>query len=214
MPAFSAPSTGRPCRSESASAGSRAGGGDLDLRAMRPPERRQVGTCRDFALLLCSFLRVHRIPARVRCGFASYFGDGWWDHWICEYRTAEADAWLRADAELDGVMREACGITFDPTCMPPGAFLTAGEAWISCRAERLSFADVGHGEHRGPWFAGVNVVRDALSVNGRETSSWDRWRETPPDLRRVSADAEARLDGVARHPERPLTAADLPSLLA
>ena len=33
----------------------------------RLPGQRAVGTCRDFALLLCSILRSKRIPARVRC---------------------------------------------------------------------------------------------------------------------------------------------------
>ena len=55
----------------------------LDL--VRPPGLRSVGTCRDFALMLCSFLRCKGIPARLRCGFATYLGNGWEDHWVCEY---------------------------------------------------------------------------------------------------------------------------------
>lgn len=39
----------------------------------RRPRDRSVGTCRDYALLLCGFLRQHKVAARVRCGFASYF---------------------------------------------------------------------------------------------------------------------------------------------
>lgn len=55
------------------------------LGVRRAPDRRAVGTCRDFALLLCSFLRCKGVPSRLRCGFASYFGEGWEDHWVCEY---------------------------------------------------------------------------------------------------------------------------------
>lgn len=182
--------------------------GRLDLAEGRPPAGRQVGTCRDFALLLCSFLRTHSIPARVRCGFASYFGEGWWDHWICEHWSAERATWLRADAELDDTMREACNIAFDPSDMPEGAFLTAGEAWLQCRAGRLSPDDFGHGEHKGLWFISMNVARDSLSLNGREISPWDTWRQALPETRRLSHDQLLQGDHLARHPARlpdPLT---------
>ena len=56
------------------------------LTAARPPRSRTFGTCRDYALLLCSMLRSRSIPARVRCGFATYIADDiYHDHWICEY---------------------------------------------------------------------------------------------------------------------------------
>ena len=38
-----------------------------------PPARRTPGTCRDFALMLCSLLRERGVAARVRCGFATLF---------------------------------------------------------------------------------------------------------------------------------------------
>ena len=53
------------------------------LSARRPPHKRTFGTCRDYSLMICSMLRHRSIPARVRCGFATYFP---WrpyeDHWI------------------------------------------------------------------------------------------------------------------------------------
>ncbi len=174
----------------------------LDLAEGRPPLGRQVGTCRDFALLLCSFLRTHAIPARVRCGFASYFGEGWWDHWICEHWNADRAAWLRADAELDETMCKACHIAFDPSDMPEGAFLTAGEAWLKCRAGRLSPNDFGHGNHKGLWFIGMNVARDSLSLNGQEMSPWDTWREACFEARQLMSDQLSRIDQLARSPER------------
>src|SRR5215472_8553119 len=36
------------------------------LDVARPPERRFVGICRDYALLACAALRHHGIPARTR----------------------------------------------------------------------------------------------------------------------------------------------------
>lgn len=44
------------------------------LTQPREPGDRFVGVCRDFALLLCSFLRHAGVPARLRSGFADYFG--------------------------------------------------------------------------------------------------------------------------------------------
>jgi hypothetical protein len=59
-------------------------GRTLDQR--RPPGRRVIGNCRNYALLACAILRHHRIPARLRVGFADYFTpDFWEDHWVCEY---------------------------------------------------------------------------------------------------------------------------------
>jgi hypothetical protein len=63
------------------------------LTVGRPPARRTVGTCRDFALVLCGLLRSKGIAARLRCGFAKYFGDGWEDHWVCEYWDRNTRRW-------------------------------------------------------------------------------------------------------------------------
>jgi Transglutaminase-like superfamily len=58
---------------------------DGSLSRSRPAARRAPATCRDFALMLCAFLRQKSIPARVRCGFAPYFERGRnEDHWVCE----------------------------------------------------------------------------------------------------------------------------------
>jgi hypothetical protein len=174
----------------------------LDFSEGRQPADREVGTCRDFAIFLCSFLRTHGIPARVRCGFASYFGEGWWDHWICEYCLPDTDAWLRADAELDRTVCEAYNITFDTLNMPQGTFLTAGEAWIECRSGRLSPDEFGHGDHKGLWFISMNVARDSLSLNGQEMSPWDTWRKARPEVRQLSHHQLLRVDQLASHPER------------
>ena len=60
---------------------------DAPLATPRAYADRFVGICRDFSLLLCSFLRAKGIPARIRSGFADYFGtDGFHvDHVVTEY---------------------------------------------------------------------------------------------------------------------------------
>lgn len=71
----------------------------------RPPGERIVGTCRHFATIACALLRHGGVPARVRCGFATYFQPGQGlDHWITEYRD-DAGQWVRIDTEiLDGTV--------------------------------------------------------------------------------------------------------------
>jgi hypothetical protein len=39
------------------------------LSVARPVDRRLIGVCRHFAVILATVLRVKEIPARVRCGF-------------------------------------------------------------------------------------------------------------------------------------------------
>jgi hypothetical protein len=171
------------------------------LDAPRAPMGREVGTCRDFALMLCSFLRAHGVAARLRCGFASYLAAGWEDHWVCEFWDEESGRWRLADAQLDAVTQAACGVAFDPADVSREAFLTAGEAWLRCRgglAEALTF---GHGDVKGSWFLGVNVVRDAYAINERLSSPWDRWREAARERRDVTAVEAKALDRLAENPE-------------
>ncbi|UCD57743.1 MAG: hypothetical protein JSV16_01135, partial [Candidatus Hydrogenedentota bacterium] len=58
---------------------------ELDERPLiepREPENRVISHCRDYAVLLCSFLRHKDIPARARAGFATYFEELHQSHWI------------------------------------------------------------------------------------------------------------------------------------
>nr|WP_246715041.1 hypothetical protein [Rhizobium sp. BK196] len=52
--------------------------------------------------MLCAFLRNKGIPARVRCGFASYFSAEWEHHWLCEC------AARRPDSGANGFQAFAC----------------------------------------------------------------------------------------------------------
>jgi hypothetical protein len=174
------------------------------LTVRRPPALRTVGTCRDFALMLCAFLRSKGIAARVRCGFADYLTDGWEDHWVCEYWEHEIQGWCLSDAQLDDVLREKRRIAFDPAATPRHQFMTAGQAWRACRTGACDPDRLGHGEVKGLWFAGVNVVRDHYAVNNRETSAWDSWRAAPKAKRIVSDQHLALLDDIAVCPERPI----------
>lgn len=172
--------------------------------AGRPPALRTVGTCRDFALMLCGFLRSKGISARLRCGFADYFGEGWEDHWVCEYWDERTLQWRLSDAQIDELLKAKCNIGFDPSDTPRQQFMTAGQAWMACRAGKFDPDRFGHGAVKGLWFTGVNVVRDHYAINNRETSAWDSWRAAPETKRVVSDRDGALLDKLAACPEQPI----------
>lgn len=151
---------------------------DAPLRVFRSPFERSVGTCRDFALMLCAMRRHKGHPARVHCGFAGYFGgDGFEDHWVCETWHAGEQRWILADAQIDAEHRDRLAIGFDPADMPRDRFLCAWEAWRAVHEHGIDAARFGHGSATGLWFIEVNLARDLLALAGQETSDWDSWRE-------------------------------------
>ncbi|MDH2380699.1 transglutaminase-like domain-containing protein [Bradyrhizobium sp. CER78] len=168
------------------------------LTAARPPRSRTFGTCRDYALLLCSMLRARSIPARVRCGFATYIGDDiYHDHWICEYWPPADERWLQADAQLDALQIDRQQITFDCANLPRDAFLTASQAWRLVRSNSVAAGAFGHAATTGLWFLHVNVYRDLLSLTNRQMSNWDSWRDAAPAGKVLKVDALAELDRLA-----------------
>ncbi|MDA1073029.1 MAG: hypothetical protein O2825_16770, partial [Proteobacteria bacterium] len=141
--------------------------------------------CRDFALMLTAMLRHKGVPARVRCGFAGYFGDGWEDHWVCECRAG--DRWALADPQLDGAHRRHLAVAFDPADMPRDRFLCAWEAWHAIRQQGAAAEGFGHGDATGLWFVAVNLARDLHALAKRETSAWDGWRDAAAQDRVLDA---------------------------
>ncbi len=95
-----------------------------------PPASRLISNCRDHSLLYIALLRTAGIPARARCGFARYFEQGRWiDHWVVERWSGKR--WVITDAQLDDLMREKLGISFEPRDLPDGEFRSGGEAWLA-----------------------------------------------------------------------------------
>ena len=147
------------------------------LTVARPGYSRALATCRDFALMLCAVLRQHGVPARVRCGFGRYFnGHPYHDHWVCEHWGKAEQRWVLVDAELDEPHRSLLRFDFEPTDVPPTAFITGIEAWQRCRTGAIDPEQLGHGTSTGLFFARVNLARDLLALAKIETSSWDNWR--------------------------------------
>jgi hypothetical protein len=195
----------------------------LDPRPLaepRPPERRIVGNCRHFSLLLCSLLRAQGVPARTRCGFAAWFEPAkFTDHWLCEVWDDARSAWRFVDAQLDPRQREAFGTAFDPLDVPRTENLVAGEAWRRCRRGGVAPERFGILDLRGLWFVRGNVVRDLAAFAKRELLPWDGWglmadpHESPAaELRLLDRAAELTLAGDERHAERLALQASEPGL--
>ena len=153
---------------------------DRRLGEERPKDRCFIGTCRDYAVLLCALLRHRGRPARVRCGFTFYFepdanfGD---DHWVTEVWDADEARWRLVDAEIDAALPQHVRVSIDPCDVPRGGFQVAGSAWRLCRrggagADRYGVASIGvHGE----WVMAANVIRDLAALNKREMLPFDYW---------------------------------------
>lgn len=150
---------------------------ELDPRPLaqaREPLGRFAGTCRDFALMLTTMLRVHGVPARARCGFGRYFKPGHFeDHWVCEHWDAVAERWVLTDSQIDGIQRSALALDFDPLDVPRDQFIVAGEAWWLCRAGHVDPEKFGIFDMHGLWFVRANVLRDFAALNRCEVLPWD-----------------------------------------
>lgn len=152
---------------------------ELDARPLtelRPLEKRLAGNCRDFSTLLCSILRSQGVPARARCGFATYFWpEKYEDHWVCEYWRQEEGRWILVDAQIDALQQQVLGIDFDTLDVPRDKFVVAGKAWYMCRQGGADPGDFGIFDMRGLWFIRGNLVRDIAALNKMELLPWDSW---------------------------------------
>jgi hypothetical protein len=156
---------------------------DAGLDVRRPPERRLVVNCRQFAVLTCSILRHRGMPARARAGYALYtWRHGKYEnHWICEYWNKDEKRWIQVDAQIDAKQRKIMGIDFDTLDMPKGRFVVAGEGFRCYRDGEVPPENFGVGGgdtwHAMGWtMAMENVTCDMLALNRVELLPWD----TPP----------------------------------
>ncbi len=166
------------------------------LTVAREPADRVLGICRHFALLHTALLRDRGVPARVRCGFASYFTPGTWvDHWITE--RWDGGRWVRDDPEIDDLVAERFALGFDAHDQPPGRFLTGAEAWALVRAGEADAASFGIFDMWGTAFVAGNVVGDFACLNKVELLPWDHWGMKQDPYGTVPDDVAATLDEVA-----------------
>ncbi len=182
---------------------------ELDPRPLteaRALDRKLVGNCRDFTVLLTALLRHQGVPARARCGFARYFMPGKHeDHWVCEYWNATEQRWVLVDAQLDEFQQQALRIRFSPLDVPRTMFLPGGKAWQMCRAGQANPDKFGILDMHGLWFVRGDLVRDVAALNKMELLPWDGWGLIEEEAQNISAEENAFLDRVAE-----LTQGDVP----
>ena len=171
----------------------------------RPLESRIVGTCRNFTVVMVAMLRARGIPARARCGFGTYFVDGWFvDHWVAEVWSAAEERWKLVDAQLDDFQRARLSLDFDPLDIPRDRFLVAGDAWALCRAGEADPTRFGILDMQGMWFIAGNIMRDLAALNNVEMLPWDAWGSMPRPEREINEDQLPFWDELAevtRHPD-------------
>jgi hypothetical protein len=181
----------------------------LDARPLteaRSLDKRLVGNCRDFSVMLTAILRHQGVPARARCGFGRYFiPNHYEDHWVCEYWNAIQHRWVLADAQLDEFQRNRLSIQFNPLDVPRTQFVVGGEAWQMCRNGEADPERFGIFEMHGLWFVRGNFIRDVASLNKVELLPWDGWGIIEARDEELSVEDLAFLDRVAE-----LTRGDVP----
>jgi hypothetical protein len=155
---------------------------EVDARPLdhaRDPGHRIGGRCNTYTLLMVALLRAAGIPARARCGFATYFVPGWYeDHWVAEYWDANEQRWVMVDAQLDASWRRTIGLeAAAPVRVNTDQFVTAGQAWQAWRRGELDDGRCGLTslpEHGAFWIAG-NLRLDLAALNKVEMLPWDVW---------------------------------------
>jgi hypothetical protein len=179
---------------------------DRSLTQARTPDRRLVGCCRDFALLLCSLLRHQGVPARVRFGFSLYFTPHFGcDHVVTEYWDRVSARWVLVDPQQDTLHREMNALRFDPHDVPRDWFLTADRAWQLARGALIDERQFGYDRsYAGRWVLQQYLVHDVAALNNRELLIGDSWglARTRPDQEATSDEVKV-LDEAARLIQQP-----------
>ena len=182
---------------------------ELDPRPLsdaRSLDKKLVGNCRDFSVMLTALLQHQGVPARARCGFGRYFMPGKYeDHWVCEYWHATENRWRFVDGQLDEFQQQALRIRFSPLDVPRTMFITGGKAWQMCRAGQANPDRFGIFDMHGLWFVRGDFVRDVAALNKMELLPWDGWGIIETKDNDLSAADLAFLDRVAE-----LTQGDVP----
>lgn len=129
----------------------------------RDPDSRVTSHCRDYAVLLCSFLRHKGIPARVRAGYATYFDSSLHQtHWLCEYWCPDRMEWILVDAQLDDTQVKYYRVDFDPLRVPAGKFLYAGQEFRAAGGKDEVSYDIKR-----------SLIQDLAALNKIEVEIWD-----------------------------------------
>ncbi len=163
----------------------------ISLALPRSPEERVVACCREFTVLATALFRAKGIPARARCGFATYLAKPglYEDHWVCEYWNG--NTWIAIDPQIDPFQQSVLQnyantetdiepeykqmlLSLDPLNVSNKHFINAGIAWNMMRDDEVSSSRFGIGADPkefglkslyGAWFVRGQLLRDFASLN-------------------------------------------------
>jgi len=171
---------------------------DRPLTEARPPQKRFIGCCRDFATLLCAMARHQGIPSRVRVGFSAYFNPDFnHDHVVAECWDTVQQRWRLVDPVLEERHIKKYGIQFDRYDVPRNQFIVGGLAWQMCRSSQADpdkFGFKPETKLKGWWFIRDKSAQDLAALNKQELLLWDYWGML---LRDLTAEDRTLLDKVA-----------------
>lgn len=170
------------------------------LPALRAPGKRLFGVCGHFTVMLVAMLRAKGIPARERAGFGAYFNAPYFEeHVLCEYWNADDGRWVLLDTQFDAVWRAQLKVDHDVFDVPRDRFLTASDAWSSCRTGQsdANLFGIFNGNLRGLWFVAAELIRDVAALNSMEVLVWDVWGGMPKPDTQLDAGQLAYFDRLA-----------------
>lgn len=151
--------------------------GFTHVSEQRANERKMIAICRDFSVVTVALCREVGIPARARCGFASYLEKGKYiDHWVVEYWNEENGKWVMVDAQLDLLQQRALQLSFDPLDVSKDYFITGSRAWLSTRAGMFNPELFGIFKWWGYDYLRCNLILDAHSLLKLPMQPWDMWK--------------------------------------
>ncbi|MEM7033785.1 MAG: transglutaminase domain-containing protein [Chloroflexota bacterium] len=159
---------------------------DHPLIEARPPEKRVIGCCRDFATLFCAMARYKNIPTRIRVGFSAYFNpDFFHDHVVAECWDEATQRWHLVDPVLQERHIKKYRTQFNRFDIPRDQFIVGGQAWQTCRqgkADPNLFGFKPETKMKGWWFIRDKTVQDLAALNRHELLLWDFWGISLRDL--------------------------------
>jgi hypothetical protein len=175
------------------------------LRSRIHPGKRIAVSCAPLSYLTTAIYKAHSVPARVRVGFASWFGGEhpFTDHWVVEHWNSEDKRWVMDDVDGIGTLP---GQTWHD--LEPGKFTLAADAWRMVRNGQLEGGDFFHEVGKfGLEAIGIQLGADLESILGEEPFYDDCLPDFLPDRIRPSIPDQTLLkfDGLAevmRHPDR------------
>lgn len=141
-----------------------------------PPKKRMLGICRDSALFLCSFMRNQGVPARLRCGYVTYYvSDFYLDGFCLQYYDQVLKKWRSVDVRATPFHQENLLAAVNLLDLSPKDFVSAAAVWKMFRNQEIDPNFCGSGSHVGPKIIQNRMIQDLLCLLKWEPLIWDVW---------------------------------------